>query len=358
MHSATHSSRESSQTVVAAAFCAFASAFAAESAAPASLLQVLRSGTAAVLHSALSSLAPPESSAVRHLVVAFTRFLQVASHALHTRSLGLVRAPTGGHLPLPILGGGARESAWWKYVLAAVVLVVGGLGGLVAWSMSGQVPLPETGPLAQGKAILVKDGFVASFLVPTGSGHAIGIDCGADKDAKALKAALAQYHLVVDAFFLTHGHGDHISGCQAFPQVPLYAMAEEVDLITGKAAAKSIVGMLSGKNTLGLSVAYPLTHAQLVDVSGTQVLAFLVPGHTAGSAAYLVNDVLFLGDSVNQAKGGGLVRGPAFFSDDHERIVASVAAIVGVLPPVELKAFAFAHSAPLTGPFTLLSQVK
>jgi glyoxylase-like metal-dependent hydrolase (beta-lactamase superfamily II) len=44
---------------------------------------------------------------------------------------------------------------------------------------------------------------------------------------------------------------------------------------------------------------------------------YAVPGHTAGSAAYLVNGVLFVGDSANVASDGSLIGSPWIFSDSQ-----------------------------------------
>jgi glyoxylase-like metal-dependent hydrolase (beta-lactamase superfamily II) len=47
------------------------------------------------------------------------------------------------------------------------------------------------------------------------------------------------------------------------------------------------------------------------------VRVYAVPGHTAGSAAYLVNGALFIGDSADIASDGRLQGSPWIFSDSQ-----------------------------------------
>jgi glyoxylase-like metal-dependent hydrolase (beta-lactamase superfamily II) len=47
----------------------------------------------------------------------------------------------------------------------------------------------------------------------------------------------------------------------------------------------------------GITVTRGLMDGEIVDVMGTPVEVFAIPGHTPGSAAYVVHGVLFLGDS-------------------------------------------------------------
>jgi len=54
------------------------------------------------------------------------------------------------------------------------------------------------------------------------------------------------------------------------------------------------------------------------------VRVYAVPGHTAGSAAYLVNGALFLGDSGDIASDGRLQGSPWIFSDSQAENRASL----------------------------------
>ena len=79
------------------------------------------------------------------------------------------------------------------------------------------------------------------------------------------------------------------------------------------------------------------------------VRVFAIPGHTAGSAAYLVNGVLFLGDAADATSNGGLRGAPWLFSDDQAQDRASLVALPQRLSQegADVKAIAFAHSGVL-----------
>ena len=74
-----------------------------------------------------------------------------------------------------------------------------------------------------------------------------------------------------------------------------------------------------------------------------------MPGHTAGSAAYLVNNVLFVGDSADVTSGGVLQGSPWLFSDSQAQNRASLAALAARLKKegVTVKAIVPAHSGAL-----------
>ncbi len=76
-----------------------------------------------------------------------------------------------------------------------------------------------------------------------------------------------------------------------------------------------------------------------------------MPGHTAGSAAYLADGVLFLGDSASARKDGALVPAVGLFSDDAAQNHAALKALGARLQSGGLRvdALAFAHSGPLSG---------
>jgi hydroxyacylglutathione hydrolase len=183
----------------------------------------------------------------------------------------------------------------------------------------------------------VKDGFVSAFLLDVGPGKVALVDCGNDKDGKALLAALRRRGLgpsSVVAIFLTHGHPDHVAGCHLFADAQVYALPEEVSLI-GNAA----------------TVTHPLRDGQVTDVGPLRVETFATPGHTPGSAMYLADGVLFFGDSASGAKDGTLLSAVRLFTSNPSQNVASLKALAARLRlrAQDVKVLAFAHSGPLPG---------
>jgi glyoxylase-like metal-dependent hydrolase (beta-lactamase superfamily II) len=81
------------------------------------------------------------------------------------------------------------------------------------------------------------------------------------------------------------------------------------------------------------------------------VRAFILPGHTAGSTAYLVGGALFVGDSLAINTDGSVRKAPWIFSDDSAVNVASLLKLGKTLAPeaADIKAIVPAHSGSAEG---------
>jgi glyoxylase-like metal-dependent hydrolase (beta-lactamase superfamily II) len=183
----------------------------------------------------------------------------------------------------------------------------------------------------------VKAGFVSIAVIDVGPGNVALIDAGHDASGTALLAALARRGLTpasVVAIFLTHGHGDHTAACKLFQGADVYALQNDVALV-GDAA----------------KVTRPLNDGDVIDVGDQHVEVFATPGHTPGSAVYLVRGVLFFGDSAGASKDGEVMKAVRLFSKDSGQNVASLKALAARLQPraAEVKELAFAHTGPLPG---------
>lgn len=254
-------------------------------------------------------------------------------------------------------------------VIALVVVVVGGFVAMMASVFSGNAPLPETGPIAGGKALLIKDGYVSAYAAFVGDKHVVLIDCGNDVAATALLAALSAQQLTVDGIFLTHGHADHTNGCaavrKAHPGAFLAAGAGDLPQMAGKEAFKGLLPRMFGKADSGLVVDKALVGGEDVAVGGQgsdlvgdgHVFVYAVPGHTAGSMAFVVNGVLFFGDAATGADDGHIKAPPGPFSDDQAEGVASLHALATKLAGVDLSTFAYAHGGPSPADLAKLSAV-
>jgi glyoxylase-like metal-dependent hydrolase (beta-lactamase superfamily II) len=136
------------------------------------------------------------------------------------------------------------------------------------------------------------------------------------------------------------------------------ALAAEVPLVEGRAGAKGPLTRLMPVRATGISVTKPLQDGEEVVVGGTSVRVFAVPGHTAGSAAYLVREVLFVGDSADAASDSTLVPAPWIFSDSQTQNRQSLSSLARRLRQsnMPVQAIAPAHSGLLTDGTTQLDR--
>lgn len=155
----------------------------------------------------------------------------------------------------------------------------------------------------------------------------------------------------VRGVFLTHLHLDHISGMRDVPK--------EADIFTGPGEASERGALnifVSSSTDRALEGHGPLrewkfekdssgTFIGLLDVFGDKsVFAIHVPGHTAGSTAYLVRSttgpILFTGDACHTAWGWEHGVEPGSFSHDIEASKAGLRALKGFVekhPTIEVR---------------------
>lgn len=136
----------------------------------------------------------------------------------------------------------------------------------------------------------------------------------ADKGREMVEA-LAPEGLHVTAIFLTHGHFDHISGCEA-----MKAAADEAAAAKGEAPVPVYAGeaerelLLDTKSNLSKDMGRPVTvtadvylkDGEELDLDGIRIKVLATPGHTAGGVSYYFPEGGFLicGDTLFQESVG------------------------------------------------------
>lgn len=203
----------------------------------------------------------------------------------------------------------------------------------------------------------IADSIATTYLFEVNHGKIVLIDAGVSPDAAPIIQALNQRGKTVEdviAIFVTHSHLDHIGGIANFPKAQIYSMKEEVALLSGVEELVSPISNITGKhNKTPVHVTHPLRDGETVDVEGLKVTAFLVPGHTSGSALYLARGVLFFGDII-QIRTDLKMEGPVWlFSGNVEQSNRALASAVRKLESrlKEVKWIATSHNGTLEGDF-------
>ncbi|MFZ5478710.1 MAG: MBL fold metallo-hydrolase [Myxococcota bacterium] len=242
-----------------------------------------------------------------------------------------------------------------RVALAVVALAVAGLVGVGISVFGGLVPLADE-ELA-GVGFVVKDGYVGIGVVDVGGGRLALVDAGNDPDAEALALAVGARGRDLEdvaAVFLTHGHRDHVAAIPRLAHARVYAMEPEAPFLAGEVAYRGPVVRLFGPGD-PVRVTDLVRDGAAVTVGDRTFEGFHLPGHTAGSAAWLVDGVLFLGDNATIDAEGRLRPAPWVFSDDTAQNRASLRALAERVEGRDVRRLVPSHSGSHAGAAPLLA---
>ncbi len=170
----------------------------------------------------------------------------------------------------------------------------------------------------------------------------------ADELRAALRTMGADSSDVV-AVFLTHAHRDHIAAWPVLRDATFYLAEAEAPYLFGEAeyrgwiprAADRVVPPRSPRRG-EIEVATFASDTSFVLGSDT-IRAFLVPGHTPGSTAYLARTVLFAGDALAKTPWGFRHALPGY-SDDVGEAAASLRSLFERVAPYDVRVACTAHA--------------
>jgi glyoxylase-like metal-dependent hydrolase (beta-lactamase superfamily II) len=158
----------------------------------------------------------------------------------------------------------------------------------------------------------IRNEFVNLFLVKSGDKY-IALDAGLDNNLT--QSTLSDFNIDendVIAVFLTHTDYDHVSAVNLFSSAEIYmAESNKIFLETerGQSRSKNFVNMKRDYKTL--------SNDEKITVAGSQIQCIYTPGHTDGSACYIVNGkYLFTGDNMNLKDGKVTLYHTEFNMDD------------------------------------------
>ncbi len=185
-----------------------------------------------------------------------------------------------------------------------------------------------------------------SWIVPVDDGGVVLIDTGFDDEARAIKHALRGRKL--HAILLTHGHLDHAAGTSSL-DAPVYIGRADAPALRGEHTFDALYPLL-GEIFGGIPVAKGAIHEvddrDVYVVGDRRFSVISMPGHTEGSTAWLLDDVLFSGDAMLAPLGDGVYPAGVGFTLDIEAAYDSIRR----LRDVEVHWLADAHYGVLPEP--------
>lgn len=150
--------------------------------------------------------------------------------------------------------------------------------------------------------------------------------------------------------FLTHAHRDHVAAWPAVRGARFHVAAPEADRLTGRRRPRGWIPRWAERvkparlPAPGQLDVRPFAADTVLALGADTLRAYVVPGHTVGSAAYLFRGVLFVGDAVTHTRVGGYAPARRGYSDDPRTAAASLAALWRRLPPGGVRTVCTAHA--------------
>ncbi len=138
--------------------------------------------------------------------------------------------------------------------------------------------------------------FTSGYLV-VGEEKAAVIDTmNGEEDLHAIVRTITDLPIIV---LNTHGHGDHIGGNAVFEEMWIHEA--DLPMVEGYVTHPDVVKYLK-KHKLKAPKVHTFRHGDVFDLGGLTLEAIHLPGHTEGSAIFLLKEdrMLFTGDAVNR----------------------------------------------------------
>ena len=137
--------------------------------------------------------------------------------------------------------------------------------------------------------------FTNSYIVSNEKKECIIIDPGLN--FKSVATYIKQNY-IPKAILITHGHLDHIDGISYFLDLPIYISEKELDLFYD--TYESLYDMIGRINPFseGMLDIHKLKNNDIIDLIGYKFKVIETPGHTKGSICFIMDNVIFSGDTL------------------------------------------------------------
>ncbi len=142
----------------------------------------------------------------------------------------------------------------------------------------------RTGPL----------GVNSYFLVNEDTNECVVIDSG--ENYKKIKQTEEQNGFKIKAVLLTHAHFDHSGNAKLLQDDGAKIYISEID--AKKLLNDENLSMDFGRKFNYLTADFTFNDGQILDICGIKIKVVMTPGHTDGSATFIVDDMMFTGDTL------------------------------------------------------------
>jgi len=176
----------------------------------------------------------------------------------------------------------------------------------------------ETGTIFDD-IFVVGDDYANMFIIQDSTQYIV-IDCG--NNATMVADEMKKLGISPDdvaAVLLTHTDADHTGALSLFDKAKRYMSKEEVQMINGTKSKFMWFG-----NSIPRTNYILLEDREIFWIGNVKVEGILVPGHTTGMMAFLINDkYLFTGDILSLQE-GKMAPIPKIFNMDTKQAIASM----------------------------------
>lgn len=132
------------------------------------------------------------------------------------------------------------------------------------------------------------------FLVNEETKQAIVIDAG--ENYKLIKETEKKYGFTVKALLLTHAHFDHAGNAKKLQDDGVKVFISLID--APKLKNEDNLSGDFGRKFDYLTPDYTFLDGDFISAAGITVKALITPGHTDGSATFILDDMMFTGDTL------------------------------------------------------------
>lgn len=154
------------------------------------------------------------------------------------------------------------------------------------------------------------------FLVNEQTKNAIVIDCG--ENYKLFRETEEKFGFKVTSLLLTHAHFDHAGIAGRLQREGVKVYISKID--SAKLNNEDNLASRFGRKFDRFTPDYTFSDGENLNIEGIEIKVMLTPGHTDGSATFIVQNMLFTGDTLFLESVGRT----DFISGDKDKLISSV----------------------------------